>query len=36
MQLKEQAARLNQEQFAAQLVEVQADEAALARSCIRT
>jgi len=30
MQLKEQAARLNQEQFAAQLTEVQADEAALA------
>jgi chromosome segregation protein len=30
MQLKEQAARLNQEQFAAQLAEVQADEAALA------
>ena len=30
MQLKEQAARLNQEQFAAQLLEVQADEAALA------
>jgi chromosome segregation protein len=29
MQLKEQAARLNQEQFAAQLAEVQADEAAL-------
>ena len=29
MQLKEQAARLNQEQFAAQLLEVQADEAAL-------
>ena len=30
MQLKEQAARLNQEQFAQQLAEVQADEAALA------
>jgi chromosome segregation protein len=30
MQLKEQAARLNQEQFAQQLVEVNADEAALA------
>ncbi|MBJ7310627.1 chromosome segregation protein SMC [Rugamonas sp. CCM 8940] len=30
MQLKEQAARLNQEQFAAQLLEVAADEAALA------
>ncbi|WP_343731363.1 chromosome segregation protein SMC [Duganella sp.] len=30
LQLKEQAARLNQEQFAAQLAEVQADEAALA------
>ena len=30
MQLKEQAARLNQEQYAAQLAEVQADEAALA------
>ena len=30
MQLKEQAARLNQEQFAAQLAEVQADEAVLA------
>ena len=30
LQLKEQAARLNQEQFAAQLVEAQADEAALA------
>lgn len=30
MQLKEQAARLNQEQFAAQLAEAQADEAALA------
>jgi chromosome segregation ATPase len=30
MQLKEQAARLNLEQFAAQLVEAQADEAALA------
>jgi chromosome segregation protein len=30
MQLKEQAARLNQEQFAQQLTEVQADEAALA------
>ena len=29
LQLKEQAARLNQEQFAAQLAEVQADEAAL-------
>ncbi|MES2264911.1 MAG: chromosome segregation protein SMC [Pseudomonadota bacterium] len=29
MQLKEQAARLNQEQFAAQLAEAQADEAAL-------
>jgi chromosome segregation protein len=29
MQLKEQAARLNQEQFAAQLAEVQADDAAL-------
>jgi chromosome segregation protein len=31
MQLKEQAARLNQEQYAAQLAEVQADEAALAQ-----
>jgi chromosome segregation protein len=30
LQLKEQAARLNQEQYAQQLVEVQADEAALA------
>ncbi len=30
MQLKEQAARLNQEQFAVQLLEAQADEAALA------
>ncbi|MYM22532.1 chromosome segregation protein SMC [Duganella sp. FT135W] len=34
MQLKEQAARLNQEQFAAQLAEVQADEAALSEKLL--